>query len=188
MRRTRILALLTLTLLAHSTAAAVEFPITPDPVDCDAEPIPVETLIERADADIGTAATPQSPQPIDGPMEEGLITTLTDTLVASVACANANQMLKALSYFTEDYLLHRISDEPAVTLGHLQAASTRKPDVAAVDDRLTIEAVTGVGFAGGRAQIEVTWTNGGEPEVVQLIFVRTADDWKVDYVVVPTVD
>ena len=186
MRRIRILALLALAVLAHSTAAAVGFPITPDPADCNADPIPVDTLLTRAD--VGVAATPQTSRPIDGPMDEELVATLTDTVVASVACANANQMLKALSYFTEDYLLHRISDEPAVTLGHLQAAATRAPDVAPVDERVTIEAVTGVGHANGRAELEVRWTNGGDPEVVQLIFVLTEDEWKVDDVLVPTVD
>ena len=105
---------------------------------------------------------------------------MSDVVVSAVACTNANQPLRALSYFTEEYLLYRISGEPAVTLGHLRAAATRNPDVAAPDDRVTITSLQGGPSGDGFAYLDVVTISGIEPTWVNLRMVSTSDGWKID--------
>lgn len=188
MRRATLLAILTLTLLsAARPASAVDYPLTPDPADCVADPIDVDALIARADG----VATPAAPTVGRTTRIAPLSTTsaLMDAVIGSVACTNAKQPLRALSYFTEDYLLHRIGGEPAVTLGHLKAAATRDPDRAAVEDRVTIEVVENATVWDGGAEVVMLWSSG-ERRLVRtgLRFRDVGGEWKIDEVLGDTVD
>lgn len=183
MRRVLFLALLTLTWLpSQRVALAVELPITPDPATCDADPIDLDALLGLVATP--TAAAPPDPFPTAGrPTTPSNVEWLLDVVVASVACTNANQPLRALSYFTVDYLLYRISDEPAVTLGHLEAATTRQPDVAAVEDRVTIESIESAERMGDRAELVLLWSNRVDQRVrVGLRFRDVDGEWRIDEV------
>jgi len=181
------LALLTLTWLATAHQVnAQEYPQTPDPATCDAEPIDIGALLDRVATPSPSPSTTPEPTPRMPTAEE--FDAMTEVVIASVACTNANQPLRSLSFFTDDYLLNRISDEPAVTLGHLEAASSRMPDVAAVEDRVTIEAF-GAGPAGeGFGYLEVKTLGGEESSLSSLLMVSTDTGWKIDDVVVAIID
>lgn len=183
MRRVIFMALLTVTWLpAASGAFAQEYPLTPDPTACDAEPIDVEALVPAAAP--AAAASPEAipaERRIAGPSLQDELMVI---VVGTVACTNANQPLRALSYFTEDYLLTRISDEPAVTMGHLEAAATRNPAVASIEDRVTIEVVENVTTWPSGAEVVLLWSSGdSELERVGLRFREVDGEWKIDEVI-----
>lgn len=187
MRRITFLALLTLTWLSTMLQAhAQEFPLTPDPATCDAEPIDVAALLARV-ATPGAIPT-VAPVPPTGTPTADQLESMIETVIASVACTNANQPLRALSFFTDDYLLNRISDEPSATLGHLEAASSRTPDVAAVEDRVTIDAITAGPAGAGLGYLEVKTLTGGEPSLANLLMVSTETGWKIDDVFVSLIE
>jgi len=187
MRRITFVALLTLTWLAAAYQAnAQEYPLTPDPATCDAEPIDIGALLERVATPVAVpTVAPVSPT---GTATADQLDGMTETVTASVACTNANQPLRALSFFTDDYLLHRIGDEPSVTLGHLEAASSRTPDVAAVEDRVSIEAISAGPAGEGFAYLEVKTLSGGEPSLSSLLMVSADTGWKIDEVFVAIID
>ncbi len=182
MRRILFLALLTSTwLLPRDASADVVLPITPDPADCVADPIDIETLVALASG-FATPVALAVQTPLAGTPTSELLDRLTEVVVASTACTNANQPLRALSYFTEDYLLDRISDEPAITLGHLQAAASRHPDVAAVEDRVTITSLSAGPTGDGAAFLEVGTLAGTEAQVVSLRLIVEDTVWRIDQV------
>ena len=179
MRRILFVALLTLTWLPTAwTALAVDFPITPDPADCVANPIDIDRLVEFASTPVARS-TPTTPLNTGVPTPDE-IGAISDVVLGAVACTNANQPLRALSYFTEAYVLYRIGEEPAVVLGHLRAASTRNPDVAAPDDRVTITSLEAGPFGDGFAHMDVRSISGNQPSWVNLRMVSTSDGWKID--------
>lgn len=184
MRRMLFLALLTLTWLASAPdGRAQEYPLTPDPASCDAEPIDIETLVLSA-ATPAPAATPRAFAAERRSASRSVRNELMEVVVGSVACTNANQPLRALSFFTEDYLLTRISDEPAVTLGHLEAASTRDPAIATVEDRVSIEVIETVTTWEAGAEVVLLWSSGEDKLVrVGLRFREVDGDWKIDDVI-----
>lgn len=184
MRRMIFLALLSLTWSPpHGVRAQDTFPITPDPVLCVAEPIDIDRLVALL-ATPTPPVTPAPPTDVVRIASRSVQNELVDVVVAAVACTNANQPLRALSYFTEDYLLYAVSDEPAATLGHLRAAATRDPDVAAVEDRVTIEAIETVTTSSDRAEVVLLWSSGERSRVRTGLRFRDVDGgWKIYEVV-----
>ena len=184
MRRNLFLTLLTLTWLAVAQGGrAQQYPLTPDPATCDAEPIDLETLALAAAPPV-PAASPSVVQVERRIASRSVQEELMKVIVGSVACTNANQPLRAYSYFTEDYLLTRISDEPAVTLGHLEAAATRDPDVAPVEDRISIEVIETVTTWEGGAEVVLLWSGGADQvKRVGLRFREVGGEWKIDDVI-----
>ena len=182
MRRMILLAVLTLTcLLPREASAQVELPVTPDPADCTAEPIDIDRLVALSSNQATPEAVAEATSVTATPTPD-VVSQLTKVVVGSIACTNANQPLRALSYFTEDYLLRRISDEPAVTLGHLRAASSRQPDVAAPGDRVTIVSITPGPLVGGVASLEVETRTGTQSQLVDLSMVFQGSEWRIDHV------
>ena len=184
MRRVIFLALLTLTWMVDAQEArAQEYPLTPDPATCDADPIDIEALVVAAASPVPTTSPEAVPEERRNASPR-VLDELMQVVVGSVACTNANQPLRALSYFTEDYLLTRISDEPAVTLGSLEAASTRDPAVAPVEDRVTIEVIEMVTSWDGGAEVALLWSSGKDQLArVGLRFRQVDGDWKIDDVI-----
>lgn len=188
MRRAILLAMLTLTWLsAVRPVMATDYPVTPDPAECNADPIDVDALI----AGSVTVVSPATPAALRTPRVASLSlqNDLMEAVIGSVACTNANQPLRALSFFTQDYLLTRISDEPAVTLGHLKAAATRDPAVAPIEDRVTIEVIEIATVWEGGAEVVLLWSSG-EQRLVRsgLRFRDVRGEWKIDEVLGDTVD
>lgn len=182
MRGVHFLALLTLTWLPASvrvSASDLPFtPITPEPSTCDAEPVDIDRLAELA-AVSGEEPRLYAPsESVEAPPE--LVDELVDVIAAAVACTNANQPLRALSFFTEDFLLHRISDEPAVTLGHLAAASTRNAEIAPVEDRLTIDRIVAARTWPGHADLDLITTSGTKRYIDRLRLVDDDGGWMID--------
>jgi len=185
MRRFIFLALLTLTWLAAAHGArAQQYPLTPDPATCDAEPIDIEALVLAAATPV-RAATPTVVPAERRIASRSVQDELMEVVVGSVACTNANQPLRALSYFSEDYLLTRISDEPGVTLGHLEAAATRDAAVAQVEDRVTIEVIETVTTWQDGAEVVLLWSSGDDQlERVGLRFRDVDGEWKIYDVII----
>ena len=75
-----------------------------------------------------------------------------------------------------------------VTLGHLQAAATREPEDAPVEDRVTVTRLNLGPGDDDAAYLEVGTESGGHPGLASLRFVRIDDDWKIDQVIEAIID
>jgi hypothetical protein len=102
----------------------------------------------------------------------------------SVACANANDPLRAMALFTDRYLAERFAGEAGGDeLGHLLAAATRKPIPATPSDQLVLLAVTNaIAYEDGRVAVTVITANADAVFTDLVILENTTSGWRIDQV------
>ena len=160
-------------------ARAQVLPATPDPVSCSLTPLTPDELLTI------TAVTAEEPAPLMATrmtVPQETVDAVTEVVLASLACTNANQPLSALAVYSDRWLQERFSgDAGRDELGHLIAASSRTPMEAAVQDRIALISVENpMAYNGARIGITVTTANADETYIDELIFVQVNSDWKID--------
>jgi hypothetical protein len=109
-------------LLAGNTAWAQEvtLPVTPDPSQCDAEPITVDevmAIVSRATPEATEAAAEDDAEPTefalpDGePVDEETAQEITATVVDLIACLNAGDYFAFLSFFADHFLVEQLGTD-----------------------------------------------------------------------------
>lgn len=180
MKRARFIialaALLTAVALAGA-AGAQALPATPQADACTAAPISIADL--NALVARGTPG-PATPAAIGAPAA-ATMADVTATIEQSVACANANQPLRALALFTDRYLVVRFTGSGADDLGHLAVAVTRHPAAANPADRLALISVSGLTqLQDGRVSVTVETANSQQTFVDVLILANVNGRWLID--------
>lgn len=157
---------------------------TPDAPACTVRPID-PARIGAMIGGIVTVATPAAVAASAGsPVDAAVAAAVAATVRESVACVNANQPLRWFALFTDRYLVRRFGGANADDLGHLIAAATRSPSIAAPDDQLVVIDVTDVRtLADGRVAAVVVTANRNAAFADQLTFVEIGGRWLIDEVV-----
>jgi hypothetical protein len=180
-----ILGVVLMTLAGYrNVAAQTTTPEAIDPQLCAVAPITDTELLE-----IVSIATPRASS--DAPVEltgdevdQNIADSITDTIRESIACTNANEPMRGFALFTDDYLQARFGGTNQDDLGHLLAAITRQPDVAAESDRLALVSIGDVmELADGRVAATVTTENAKERFVDDVLLKETDGRWLIDEVV-----
>lgn len=160
--------------ITRSTGAA-------DVVLCTVEPLALPELTELAAASPGTASSPVTA--LDGarPANASVIADVTEVIAESIACVNANDPLRALAFFTPDYLQRRFGGANGDDLGHLLAALTRKPGPASPADELTLLSIDRISsLPDGSVSARVTTANRTRQFVDLLHLVLVDGAWRID--------
>jgi hypothetical protein len=182
MNRRLLVAVVALTLLTlpFTIAQAAELPTTPDPADCTVAPVTIARLEEMA------ATEPEETAPDDfdavEPVSPEIGAEIERTLIEAVACTNANQPLRALALFTDRYLAERFGGEDNPLLGHLEAVTTRSPDVAPPEERLTLVSIDNVRGGGSVVHATVVTQNRVTTFTDEITFRLVDDRWLIDEV------
>lgn len=127
-----------------------------------------------------TAST--TPVPSSGsPADATVVAAVTDTVRMAIACANANDPLRAYALFTDRYLAERFGPAHPDDLGSLFAALSRQPAPAAAADLLSLVAVRDVtSLAPDLVAATVVTENRAARYVDRLIFQKAGDRWLID--------
>jgi hypothetical protein len=173
-----VLLAIALTIAVSVSARAQTLPATPLAAACTAAPVSINELRSIVAAS-PIAATPAPAARLDDAAKNAIIAAVD----GSIACTNANQPLRALSFFTTRYLAARFSGAGADDLGHLTVAVTRSPSPAAAEDRLALVSVDQFAMlSDGRVSARVTTANRDQTFVDRLIFAKTDGKWLIDEV------
>jgi hypothetical protein len=159
------------------------------PEECTVRPISELDLV--AIVEIETPAATVSPvfEATGEPVDDKTAKAITELVLQSVACTNANDPMRAFALFSDRFLLARCGDENQDDLGHLLTALTREPAFASEADRLTLDSVAKLtAFADGRINAVVTTSNSSATFVDTLIFARVADGWLTEDVVLDSTE
>ena len=159
------------------------------PVECTVRPISELDLV--AIVEIGTPAATVSPvfEATGEPVDDKTAEAITDLVLQSVACPNANHPMRAYAHFTDRYLIARFGGDNQDDLGHLLAALTREPAFASETDRLSLDSVAELtALADGRISANVTTSNSSATFIDTLTFARDADDWLIDEVILDSTE
>jgi hypothetical protein len=125
------------------------------------------------------AATSAAAVNLDDATESAIVA----TVEGSIACANANQPLRELAYFTDRYLANRFTGAGADDLGHLAVAVTRSPSPAADPDRLALISVSQYAVTSdGRVSAVVVTANRDQTFTHTMIFAKVDERWLIDEV------
>lgn len=170
---------LALTTAVSISVQAQALPATPRASACTAAPVSIAVLQAIVTAGASGVATPAAAATLDAAAKTAIVA----TVEGSIACTNANQPLRALSFFTRRYLAARFSGAGADDLGHLTVAVTRSPSPAASEDRLALISVDTFALVpDGRVVARVTTANRDQTFVDHLIFAKSGGRWLIDEV------
>lgn len=146
-------------------------------VECDVAPRDFDEIALLA-------STPApDPPPIDpnSPASEEIVAAIMETVALTVACANANDLLRSFALFTDRYLATRFGPEHPDDLGSVEAALSREPAPAAEADRLWLIAIDDVLTVDeNRATAIVTTANRIGRFTDRLTFELVSDRWLID--------
>jgi hypothetical protein len=183
MRRRLLLFILPIFLLLPSgIRAQTGLPATPTPESCALAPLLPDQLTALVAAGFAPAGelteTKRAVDPAD-------VEAISQVVLASLACTNANRPLQALAVYTDRYLAERFSgDAGADELGHLLAAISRTANPADPVDYIALTSVDhAVWYGDGRLGAAVSTTNALGTYVDLIIFSNDAGTWKIDQVV-----
>jgi hypothetical protein len=168
-------------ILAFGHAGTIEASqTTPESGLCSAEPRHIEAI---ADLAATPAAEPLAFSETDAAPPDGAqLAEIRATIEAAIDCANGNDPLRALAYFTDRYVAERFGNAHPDDLASLTAAASRQPVPATEEDQLSIVALTDgqIGASGSVARIEVQTTNGSASFTDRLVLVKNGDHWSID--------
>lgn len=176
-------ALATVAVGAELGEAQTATPEAVSPALCVVAPLTESKLVE-----IVAAGTPTLPEelPMEDPeaeIDDASRAEVMATVRESVACANANDVLRAYALFTNRYLQERFGGENQDDLGHLLVALTRDNDVADDADQLTLVSVDELRLLDdGRIAASVTTMNVQTTFIDTLILANVNDRWLIDEV------
>ena len=181
MPRGILLLAITIVLFVTAGDATIAAPATPVPDACSVDPVDPEHLQEIVAA--GVAATPEVITSGQQVSAVDLVHIL-DVVTESVACANANDPLRSMALYTDRYLaMHFAGQAGEDELGHLLAASTRKPVPATPSDQLVLLAVTNaIAYQDSRIGVTVITANADNVFTDLLILENTDSGWRIDQV------
>jgi hypothetical protein len=170
---------LVLVLALVSSFSAQALPITPTERSCVVEPI------KRVDLeDAATGPFPRRADPVESAelVTDDELRQVSRVVRIMTACTNANRPLSALALVTDTYIAEYFAGPAGQDqLGHLVAVSSREPEPAAPEDRLTLVAIEDpVRYGDGRIAVTVTTANATAQFVDLLIFIETVDGWRLD--------
>jgi hypothetical protein len=172
-----LLAVLTLTL---GRAAAIDArQATPETWRCIADPRGIEAIADLAS--VPAATPPAFDEASATPLDDAQLGEIRKAIEAAIDCANGNDPLRALAYFTDRYVAERFGDAYPDDLASLTAAASRQPVPAAEEDRLAIDALDGlIDQSGTVARIDVQTSNRAVSFTDRLVLVKTDDRWLID--------
>jgi hypothetical protein len=184
--RLRFAALgIALTLLAVASTpmlgvagAAPATPAATDAAGCTIEPRRFDDIADLA----STPTASVTPIPAGGtPADAATVSAVTETIRMAVACANANDPLRAFALFTDRYLAERFGPAHPDDLGSLFAALSREPVPADQADLLSLVEVRDVTLlADDLVAATVVTENRATRYVDRLVFRLAGDRWLID--------
>jgi hypothetical protein len=161
----------------HAAFAAT--PVGTSAIDCVVAARAFEEIAVLASTP--TAPAPETTDPGNAASDDVVVAALTETVTQAVACANANDVLRSLSLFTDRYVAERFGADHPDDLGSLEAALSRTPVPAVEEDLLTIVSLDDV------LSIDKTWAtatvvtaNRDERFIDRLVFQLVGDQWLID--------
>ena len=179
----RYAAMLSLLFLTSGVAgSALAVPVRPTDRSCVVEPITRDELQDAASGPV-----PRRVDPVESAdsVSDVELKQITRVVRIMTACANANLPMSSLALVTDMYIAEYFAGpEGQDQLGHLIAVSSRTPEPAAPEDRLTIVAIENpVRYEDGRIAVTVTIANAAEQFIDLLIFIETDSGWRLDQVI-----
>jgi hypothetical protein len=174
---------LAITFLAAMSTETIAGPAqmigTPIPAaECTVQPRSFNEIADLASTPAITAIA----QAGDGaPADEATAAAITGTIRLAVACANANDPLRALALFTDRYVAERFGPSHPDDLGSLNAALSRTPVPADEDDLLTLVDVRDIVIiSDGRAEAVAVTENRSARYVDRLVLELVKGRWLID--------
>ena len=194
-----LVVLLALTLVAPAVAFAQEatpgtgaeqFPLTPDPAECQVEPRDVEEFVgiaAEATPTVGMTGTGTVEIPVGELADAETVAAVTAVTREIYACFNAGDFRRAFSLLTDEAVLGFAEEEP-IPEAELRGLLGATPEAVPAEGRTTILAVTDVvRLADGRVGALVASADPADPEegptAVHLTFEQADGRWLVDGVV-----
>jgi hypothetical protein len=162
-------------------------PDVPAPSECAREPRPIPSPPP-------TSETSPSPSPdqsiiLSGPqVPEETVAAITEVVRGSIACSNAGDILRALAYFSDDYVEQMFSGPNGVDYtGFLEYVAT-PPAAVPEDQRLAIVEISNVELLkDGSVGATVITGDPSNPFVDYLIFVNEKGQWLIAAAIPSTV-
>ena len=159
--------------------------IVPRPDDCEVEPREVPLFAEIAATPIPTAPEPTpaaSPLPEGVPADDVEVEAISGTVVESIACRNAGDLLRAYALMSDRMLIWLFGDEDLIP-GEVQALLDDRQRVSK-PERLAVISVSDVTMLpDGRVSAVVVTENPDHVFRDQLVFVDNGERWVIDEVV-----
>ncbi|MCC6792589.1 MAG: hypothetical protein IT336_12940 [Thermomicrobiales bacterium] len=188
-RRARSFALLAGLTLALATLLSNQLPANAQsdfgtvigPERCTVEPLTEEELVDIVAAADPNSATPTWTGGNSLALADDGRNAIVATITMSIACANANDPLRAYALFTDRYLQTRFTGAGADDLGHLLAALTRPSNPAADADMLTLISMDQfLEWEDGRVSVVVVTANADLIFTDTLYLVERDGQWLID--------
>jgi hypothetical protein len=174
------LALTLATILAISPSAGAEPEIVPAS-ECTVEPLETAQLVDIVASPVAEVSNEAESSPTD--VDQATIDEIIAVVRMSVACANANDLLRSFALFSDRYLQERFGSEHPDDLGHGLVAITRESSPAVEADQLALVAVDEVTqLDDTHVTAVVTTANADFTFVDRITFVKLAAGWKIDRV------
>lgn len=153
------------------------------PEQCVVQPLSESDLLRFAASPAANTTVPNV-GPDGEEADQATVEAISATIRRSIACANANDPMRAFALFTPRYLHERFSGEGQDDLGHLIAALSRDPAVATSEDQLALVSVADARvLPDTRVAAVVTTGNTDILFVDEVILVWQDDRWLIDQVV-----
>ena len=168
-------------------AGADQFPLTPDPAECQVEPRDIEEFVgiaAQATPTGETAATQTVEVPIGELADAETVAAVTATTREIFACFNAGDFRRAFSLLTDD-AIRGFSEVDPIPEEELRGFLGATPEAIPTEGRSTILAITDVVLlTDGRVGALVASVDPMQPEegptTVHLTFVEEDGRWLVD--------
>ena len=171
-------------------AAAMMFPLVPDPADCQIEPRSTDELLALWFTPEGTPIPPATPMtgadadsvmvPLGPRADEDTSMALTALISNIFSCFAAGDFARATAYFSDD-LTRGFGAEPGVSMEDARAFIETPPAPEAMGEQSQIVAISDVmELSDGRVGAIVVESVGGQQDAVYAIFERQGDQWVVD--------
>ncbi|MDQ4099292.1 MAG: hypothetical protein M3121_02185, partial [Chloroflexota bacterium] len=171
-------------------ATVVDFPVTPDPAECQVAPRQQDEVLALLTGTPVAAASPANSRlsavpsetdlPAGSPADAATVAEIVTTARELIACNNAGEFTRVLAFFTDDFIREAFGGDPALAVQ--VSASFATPAVPLPPEAHTeLLDVRGVRvLEDGQVGAVIEDRDPQQTVVFFMVFVREGDRWLID--------